>query len=160
MADNSGLSQEEIDQLLEGSGLDEFDSSFIPDEEDDIFAVDSGPSESQTTTAKETKPAVNKNLKQNFQPQNLLNIPNLKLIYDIKMTLSVEIGRAKMSIKDILNLGEGSIVELNKTSDDYVDILVNDMIIAKGVVVTLADNFGVKITEIIDQDERYKFLLS
>ena len=159
MADNSGLSQEEIDALLEGSGLDDFDSSYIPDEEEDIFSVESGPSESQVTT-KEKKSDKTTKKTQSQEPGNLLETPNLKLIYDIKMTLSVEIGRAKMSIKDILNLGEGSIVELNKTSDDLVDILVNDMIIAKGVVVTLADNFGVKITEIITPDERYKFLLS
>jgi len=161
MAKNSGLSQEEIDALLAGSGLDDFDSSYIPDEEEDIFSVDSGPSASQKTTQEKKVPqkTKEKEVVTKLHPNELLGLPNIKLIYDIKMTLTVEIGRTKMDIKDILGLGEGSIVELNKSSDDFVDILVNDMIMAKGTVVTIGDNFGVKITEIIKPEDRFKFLL-
>ncbi len=158
MANNSGLSQDEIDALLEGSGLDDFDSSYIPDEEEDIFSVDSGPTEAQITTkTSKSKPTYNEI--DTISPEELLDLPNLKLIHDIKVSLSVEIGRTKMSIREILELGEGSIIELNKYVNEPVDILVNDMLIAKGQVVTIGDNFGVKITSIINEDERYKFIL-
>ena len=163
MASDSGLSQDEIDALLAGSGLDDFDSSYVPDEEDDIFSVDSGSSTAQGTTQ------VSKNASSSsfadldigkLPPDRLLELSNLKLIHDIKMTLTVEIGRTRMNIKEVLELGEGSIVELNKVSDDSVDVLVNGMLMAKGVVVTIGDNFGVKITDIITQDDRFKFILS
>lgn len=159
MQDNSGLSQDEIDALLAGSGLDDFDSSYVPDEEEDIFSVESGPSEAQKTPTK-TKKKKSYDSLEDMDPGDLLELSNLELIHDIKMTLSVEIGRTKMEIKDILELGEGSIVELEKMTDDPVDILVNNMLVAKGVVVTISDNFGVKITEIISPDERMKFILS
>jgi flagellar motor switch protein FliN len=158
MANNSGLSQDEIDALLEGSGLDDFDSSYIPDEEEDIFSVESGPTEAQITAKpKKSKPVYSEI--DEISPEELLELPNLEIINDIKVSLSVEIGRTKMNIKEILDLGEGSIVELNKYVDEPVDVLVNDMIIAKGIIVTIGDNFGVKITSIINEEERYKFIL-
>lgn len=158
MSDNAGLSQEEIDSLLAGSGLDDFDSSYIPDE-DDIFSVDSGPTESQISTEIITKQKSTSKF-DTVKPEEYLNHPNLKLINDIKMSLTVEIGRAKMSVSDILQLGDGSIVELDKMQGELVDILVNGMLIAKGTIISVTDYFGVKITEIINPEERYKFLLS
>ncbi|MFW5799898.1 MAG: flagellar motor switch protein FliN [Spirochaetota bacterium] len=162
MADDSGLTQDEIDSLLEGSGLDDFDSSYVPDEEEDIFSVDSGSSQpQQETPTKTTKKKTAKSVDiDKMDTDEILDLTNLELINDIKMTLSVEIGRTRMPIREILELGKGSLIELNKMNNEPVDILINNMLIAKGVVVTISDDFGVKITEIISPDERFKFLLS
>ena len=68
---------------------------------------------------------------------------------DVPLDLSVEIGRTRMQVKNILDLRQGSIVELDKQAGDPVDIFVNGRIIAKGDVVIINDNFGMRITEII-----------
>lgn len=92
--------------------------------------------------------------------EDILKLPNLQLIHDVKMHLTVEIGRTKMKIRDILDLSDGSIVELNKLYNDPVDVLVNGMLIAKGHVVAIDGEFGVKVCEIISPEERFKFILS
>ena len=74
---------------------------------------------------------------------------NFNFILDVPLELSVEIGRTKMQVKDILDLRQGSIVELDKQAGDPVDIFVNGRIIARGDVVVINDNFGVRITKII-----------
>ncbi len=78
----------------------------------------------------------------------------MDLLYDVKLNLSVELGRASMMIKDVLQLGPGSIVELDKLSGEFVDIMVNGKLIAKGEVVVVDDYFGVRITEITSHNER------
>lgn len=97
----------------------------------------------------------------NVQPMQLTNFDdgpapgdgsspdNFDLIMDVPLDLSVEIGRTKMQVKNILELRQGSIVELDKQAGDPVDIFVNGRIIAKGDVVIINDNFGMRITEII-----------
>lgn len=84
--------------------------------------------------------------------------PNLDLIMDIGLQLSVELGRAKKKIKEILKLTNGSIVELDKLAGEPVDILVNDKLLAKGEVVIIDENFGVRVTEIVSPTERIKNL--
>jgi len=74
---------------------------------------------------------------------------NIGLLMDVQMELIVELGRTKKLIKDILGMGEGAIIELDKLAGEPVDILVNHKIIAKGEVVVIDENFGVRITEII-----------
>ena len=81
---------------------------------------------------------------------------NLALIMDVPLEISVEIGRTKKLIKDILELTVGSLVVLNKSAGDQVDIYANGQCIAKGDVVVVDDNFGVRITEIIKRDELFK----
>ncbi len=73
----------------------------------------------------------------------------LDLILDVTMRVSVELGRAKMSVQEILALGPGSVVELDKLAGEPVDILVNDRFIARGEVVMVDENFGVRVTEIL-----------
>jgi len=77
------------------------------------------------------------------------NIDNFDLVLDVPLELSVEIGRTKMEVKNILELRQGSIVELDKQAGDPVDIYVNGLIIARGDVVIINDDFGVRITEIV-----------
>ena len=75
---------------------------------------------------------------------------------DVQMSLTVELGRTKMYIKDILGLGEGSIIELDKLAGEPVDLLVNGKLIAKGEVVVIDENFGVRVTDIVSPTDRIK----
>jgi len=79
---------------------------------------------------------------------------NITLLLDVPMQLTVELGRTRKLIKDILSLGEGSIIELDKLAGEPVDILVNNKLIAKGEVVVIDENFGVRVTDIISPVER------
>lgn len=84
--------------------------------------------------------------------------PGLDLILDISMPVTVELGRTRMLIRDILALGPGSIVELDKLAGEPVDLLVNDRPIAKGEVVVIDENFGVRLTQISQASERLRSL--
>lgn len=79
---------------------------------------------------------------------------NISLLLDVPMTLTVELGRTRQLVKDILGLGEGSIIELDKLAGEPVDLLVNGKLIAKGEVVVIDENFGVRVTDIVSQAER------
>ena len=79
---------------------------------------------------------------------------NISLIMDVFMEMTVELGRTKKSIKEILGMGEGTIIELDKLAGEPVDILVNHKPIAKGEVVVIDENFGVRVTEILSPMER------
>jgi flagellar motor switch protein FliN len=79
---------------------------------------------------------------------------NIGLIMDVYMEMTVELGRTKKLIKDILSMGEGTIIELDKLAGEPVDILVNHKLIAKGEVVVIDENFGVRVTEIVSPLER------
>ncbi|MDH5681049.1 MAG: flagellar motor switch protein FliN [Spirochaetota bacterium] len=85
---------------------------------------------------------------------------NIGLLLDISMQLTVELGRTKMQIKNILALGEGSIIELEKLAGEPVDLLVNGKLIAKGEVVVIDENFGVRITEIVSPHERLEQMIT
>lgn len=75
---------------------------------------------------------------------------NLDLLLDVKMPLVVELGRTRMLIRDILELGPGSVIELDKAAGEPVDLLVNGKLIARGEVVVIDENFGLRITELAD----------
>lgn len=79
---------------------------------------------------------------------------NIGLLMDVTMNITVELGRATMTIREILSLGEGSIIELQKLAGEPVDLLVNGKLIARGEVVVIDENFGVRVTDIISQAER------
>ena len=79
---------------------------------------------------------------------------NLNMLLDIPLQVAVELGRTKRSVKEILELSGGSIIELDKLAGEPVDILVNNRLIAKGEVVVIDENFGVRITDILSQAER------
>ena len=83
-----------------------------------------------------------------------INDANIGLILDVPLQVNVELGRTKKSIKDILDLTKGSIVELDKLAGEPVDIMVNGKYLAKGEVVVIDENFGVRITEIVSPLER------
>ena len=85
-------------------------------------------------------------------------IKNIDLIMDVPLDISVVLGRTKKSIQDILNLGAGSLIELDKLAEEPVEILVNGKQIALGEVVVVDENFGVRITSIVSNAERLKSL--
>ncbi|WP_313341568.1 flagellar motor switch phosphatase FliY [Sedimentibacter sp.] len=84
---------------------------------------------------------------------------NLELIMSVPLEISVEIGKSKRQIKDILEFAQGTIVELDKQAGALVDIIVNGQLIAKGEVVVVNDNFGVRVVEIIKKEEIIKLTL-
>jgi len=83
---------------------------------------------------------------------------NINLLMDVTMDLTVELGRTKRSIKYILGMGEGTVLELDKLAGEPVDILVNGKLIARGEVVVIDENFGVRVTEIISPADRLQEL--
>jgi flagellar motor switch protein FliN/FliY len=83
---------------------------------------------------------------------------NLSLLFDVPLSITVELGRTKRLIRDILDLAPGSIVELDKLAGEPVDILVNNKKIATGEVVVIDENFGVRLTDIISPSERVRSL--
>lgn len=96
----------------------------------------------------------------NFDPPELNTgeTKNLNMLLDIPLQVTVELGRTKRSIKDILEFSQGSIIELDKLAGEPVDILVNQKLIAKGEVVVIDENFGVRVTDIVSQEDRLKRL--
>ena len=83
---------------------------------------------------------------------------NIDLLMDVTLRFSVELGRTQMYIKDVLNLGEGSIVELDKNVGDEVDILINDRLFGRGRLIVLDEFFGVQVTHIIDPLTQFRNL--
>ena len=78
----------------------------------------------------------------------------LDLLMDVPLDVSVELGRARLTIQDLLGLGPGSVIELDKIAGEPLDILVNDRLVARGEAVVVNDKFGVRITDIVSQSER------
>lgn len=83
---------------------------------------------------------------------------NLSLIMDIPLRVAVELGRTKMVVNDLLNLGQGSVIELNKLAGEPMEVLVNDKLVARGEAVVVNEKFGVRLTDIISPTERVEQL--
>lgn len=95
-----------------------------------------------------------------FQPYQMERneASNLNMLLDIPLNVTVELGRTQRSVKEILELSSGSIIELDKLAGEPVDILVNNRLIATGEVVVIDENFGVRVTDIVSQTDRLKNL--
>jgi flagellar motor switch protein FliN/FliY len=106
------------------------------------------------------------NLDQFKQDENVSNTgtlsrdetKNLDLILDIPLTVTVELGRSKMLINDLLQLGQGAVIELTKLVGEPLEVLVNDKLVARGEVVVVNDKFGVRLTDIVSPMERVQSL--
>ncbi len=83
---------------------------------------------------------------------------NLDLILDIPLTVTVELGRSKMLINDLLQLGEGSVIELTKLVGEPLEVLINGKLVARGEVVVVNEKFGVRLTSIVTPKERVRSL--
>jgi flagellar motor switch protein FliN/FliY len=84
--------------------------------------------------------------------------PRLEMLLDIPLEISVELGRVRMLINDLLQLGQGSVIELDKLAGEPLEILVNQKLIARGEVVVVNEKFGIRLTDIISPLERIKQL--
>ena len=85
-------------------------------------------------------------------------LSSIDMLMDVSLDVTIELGRTTMTIKDILSLGVGSVIELDKMAGEPVDVLVNNKLIAKGEVEVIEENFGVRITSIVSAQERVKDL--
>jgi len=83
---------------------------------------------------------------------------NLEFILDIPLDITVELGRTRMVINDLLKLGQGSVIELSKMAGETMDIMANQKLIAKGEVVVVKEKYGVRLTEVISPMERIEGL--
>lgn len=75
---------------------------------------------------------------------------NLDLLMDVSLAVTVELGRTRMPLRQVLDLQNGSVIELNRLAGDAVDIFINDRLLARGEVVVVDDKFGVRITELLN----------
>ena len=105
---------------------------------------------------KNVQPAVFTSFEE-FKPQQT-ETKNLNMLLDIPLQVTVELGRTKRSVKEILELSSGSILELDKLAGEPIDILINNRLIAQGEVVVIDENFGVRVTDILSQSDRLKKL--
>jgi flagellar motor switch protein FliN len=98
----------------------------------------------------------------NFSASNAMAVPgaenDLNMILDIPVQLTVELGRTKIPIKHILQLAQGSVVELDAMAGEPMDVLVNGFLIAQGEVVVVNDKFGIRLTDIVTPSERMRRL--
>ena len=93
-----------------------------------------------------------------YTPTNTDTNKNLELLMDIKLELTVELGRCHLPVKKVLELTRGSIIELDKVAGESVELFANGKHVANGEVVVIEDNFGLRITSITDPEERIKSL--
>ncbi len=89
---------------------------------------------------------------------NKLKVQNLDFILDIPLKVSVELGRAQVVIKDLLQLGQGSVLELDKLAGEPLEVLVNGKLVARGEVVVVNEKFGIRLTDIMSPLERIETL--
>lgn len=168
MADNSELSQNMIDDLLKGGGLDSLlkeDKGLSAEEEAQAKlaeewanALETGaPIEEGKGIPKQTARAEFDDFKADA-PKPVAPAKDLDFILDIPLDVTVEIGRTRMLINDLLQIGQGSVIELNRLAGEPLDILVNNKLIARGEVVVVGEKFGVRITDIVSPMERVKRL--
>jgi flagellar motor switch protein FliN/FliY len=83
---------------------------------------------------------------------------NLDVVLDIPVTLSMEVGRSKLSIRNLLQLNQGSVVELNRSTGEPLDVYVNGTLVAHGEVVVVNEKFGIRLTDVISPAERIRKL--
>jgi flagellar motor switch protein FliN/FliY len=85
-------------------------------------------------------------------------VQNLDVILDIPVTLSMEVGHTKINIRDLLQLSQGSVVELDRLAGAPMDVMVNGTLIAQGEVVVVNDKFGIRLTDVVSMSERVRRL--
>jgi flagellar motor switch protein FliN len=108
-----------------------------------------------STTNDTARPAQFDDLQADNRPNSEIN---LDVILDVPVTLSLEVGRARISIRNLLQLNQGAVVELEREAGEPLDLYVNDTLVAHGEVVVVNDRFGVRLTDVISPAERIKRL--
>ncbi|WP_414728777.1 flagellar motor switch protein FliN [Zhongshania aliphaticivorans] len=101
------------------------------------------------TSGQQTKPAASPS-----GSGRMSNDMSLDMIMDVSVNVAVEVGRTKMSIRDLRELSQGAIIELDRAAGTPLDVLVNDTLVARGEIVVVKDKFGIMLTEVVGQEER------
>ena len=91
-------------------------------------------------------------------PQSSSSGRDLEFLYDVPLQISVEVGRSKILLKDLLKMGEGYVIELDKLAGDPLDLYVNSRLIAKGEAVMVGEKFGIRLTDVVNTSERIEQL--
>lgn len=138
---DSSVDQASIDELLKQASFD--DPSAIAG---DAPQEEHGGVATAVAAAVETQAFNLPSLNQAVQDAQ---VGSIDLLRDVDLNVKIELGRARMLVEDVLKLGEGSVVELDKLAGDPVDVFVNDRLVARGEVLVLNDNFCVRINEIM-----------
>jgi flagellar motor switch protein FliN len=112
----------------------------------------------QTSRAIEPQPAEMSDLKPDAPDAGANRELNLDVVLDIPVTLSMEVGRSRVSIRNLLQLSQGSVVELDRATGEPLDVYVNGTLIAHGEVVVVNDKFGIRLTDVISPAERIRKL--
>jgi flagellar motor switch protein FliN/FliY len=110
------------------------------------------------TMQDETATDENEQVESETQKSERASVENLRVLENIDVKLTVEVGNAEIKIRDLLRLNEGSIVELDRLAGDPLDILVNGTMIGQGEVVMVGERFGVRFSEIVDPEKRVENL--
>ncbi len=145
------MEQNEIDELMKGAG-----SAKETAPADDNISWDDVKEEMEQSAHPEHKTEISNvhfEELQKTKPEGKTNF-NLDFIMDIPLTLTAELGRSKMLISELLQLGQGSVLELSKLAGEPMDIYVNQRLIARGEVVVVNEKFGVRLTDIVSPAER------
>ena len=109
-------------------------------------------------TKAQARPAAPESSASKFSPSPSLELPNLQFILDIPLQVTVELGRKRLLVHDLLQLSQGSVIELSKQIGEPFEVLINQKLIARGEIVVINDKFGVRITDIISPLERVQQL--
>jgi flagellar motor switch protein FliN/FliY len=163
------MADDELSKALESMGVNPPETAAAPAAADDVSeddwaaamaeqAVADQSAEAQKQAAPASRPA---NIFPSFNasgnaPDSIMN--ELDMILDIPVHLTVELGRTKIAIKNLLQLAHGSVVELDALAGEPMDVLVNGTLIAQGEVVVVNDKFGIRLTDIITPEERARKL--
>ncbi len=122
-------------------------------------AGDDAPSEASTSEGDDAQPANLENLEaDNSSLSTLDDDVNLEVILDIPVTIAMEVGCTKINIRNLLQLNQGSVIELDRMAGEPLDIKVNGTLIAHGEVVVVNEKFGIRLTDVISPAERVKKL--
>jgi flagellar motor switch protein FliN/FliY len=113
---------------------------------------------SAESNAVEAQPAELGNLKSEAPEPGTNRELNLDVVLDIPVTLSIEVGRSRLSIRNLLQLNQGSVVELDRGTGEALDVFVNGTLIAHGEVVVVNEKFGIRLTDVISPAERIRKL--
>jgi flagellar motor switch protein FliN/FliY len=112
----------------------------------------------QDQTKAQAHPAVSESSASKPSPSSSPELPNLQFILDIPLQVTVELGRKRLLVHDLLQLSQGSVIELTKQIGEPFEVLINQKLIARGEIVVINDKFGVRITDIISPLERVQQL--
>ena len=126
--------------------------------EGDLGMWDEAMDEQAEAEAAEAEPVDLENLTEDNKPISAEEKHKLDAILDIPVTISMEVGRSNISIRNLLQLNQGSVVELDRVAGEALDVMVNGTLIAHGEVVVVNDKFGIRLTDVISQVERIRKL--